>query len=201
MIEAVIALIIIILEALVVRKITSSKRDIHTETKTVDIKNKTVSFNYPCYINTALINLRAQGEQYLFLGGYKKANKLCLIKNDRLIDVSNQVGLIDSSNITYCAIAVDVNNDDLPDLFVAQDDGFYLYENRQGMFNIKKLDIDIDKNLIPISMAVTDIQQNGLVDLFVTAYRKKTDDKQLMNHYQSFLFKNKGDNTFEIFKK
>ncbi|STX50859.1 protein containing FG-GAP repeats (motif found in alpha integrins) [Legionella busanensis] len=201
MIEAVIALIIIILEALLVRKITSSKHDIHAETKPINISNKTEDFNYPYYMNTALINLRSQGEQYLFAGGYNKPNKLYLIKNERLIDVSNQVGLRDSSNITHCVIAVDVNNDDFPDLFVAQNDGFYFYENRQGIFNIKKLNIEIDKNLIPISMAITDTQQNGLIDLFVTAYSKKTDDNQLINHYQSFLFKNKGDNTFEIFKK
>ncbi|MGQ3888667.1 FG-GAP repeat domain-containing protein [Legionella sp. CNM-1927-20] len=196
-IKIVIALLIIILEALVVRKITTSKRNVQAESKTTDSSKETDNFNRPSFMNTALLNLRSQGEQYLFIGGYKKADKLFLIKNESLIDVSKQTGLRDASNITYCAIAADVNKDGLPDLFVAQEDGFYLYENRQGIFNIKKLNIEIEKDLIPISMAIANLQQTGWVDLFVTAYRKTTNDRQLIDHYQSFLFKNKGNNSFE----
>ncbi|RAP38569.1 hypothetical protein B1207_01420 [Legionella quinlivanii] len=156
------------------------------------------------FMGAAIFNLEGNDVQYLFAGGgFNQEDKLFKFADGQFVDVSAQAGLQKPANdTTYGVIAVDANHDGLPDLFVARDSGIYFYENVQGRFNIKKLDIQIDPRYSPISIASADLQKKGTVDLYVAAYIKPefVEGQTIFNKKdygaKSLLLKNNGDNTF-----
>lgn len=113
------------------------------------------------FMGAAIFNLTGNDEQYLFVGGgFNQEDKLFKYSDHRFIDVSKEAGLQKPENdTTYGVVAVDANRDGLPDLFVARDSGVYFYENQNGKFSIKKLDIKMDPRYSPISIATADLQK------------------------------------------
>ncbi|QEY52959.1 FG-GAP repeat domain-containing protein [Legionella longbeachae] len=156
------------------------------------------------FMGAAIFNLTGNDEQYLFVGGgFNQEDKLFKYSEHRFIDVSKEAGLQKPENdTTYGVVAVDANRDGLPDLFVARDSGVYFYENQNGKFSIKKLDIKMDPRYSPISIATADLQKKGTVDLYVATYIKPdyVEGQSIFNKKdygaKSLLLQNNGDNTF-----
>lgn len=156
------------------------------------------------FMGAAIFNLKGNDDHYLFVGGgFNQDDKLFQYSNGLFIDVSREAGLQKPANdTTYGVVAVDANHDGLPDLFIARDSGIYFYENHQGTFTIKKLDIKMDPRYTPLSIATADLQKKGTVDLYVAAYIKPdyVEGQSIFNKKdygaKSLLLKNNGDNTF-----
>ncbi|STX37386.1 CRTAC1 family protein [Legionella feeleii] len=207
-------LLIVLVLAITFRKITWPTNPYPEQTYTESIphfKEVDVGFTHQYdknhslpFMGAAIFDLLGKGEQYLFVGGgYNQPDKLFVYRNNQFIDVSNEAGLTKPANdTTYAVVAVDATGNQLPDLFVARDSGIYFYENNQGVFTVKKLDIPIDERFAPISIAHADLQKKGTVDLYIAMYLKPAyvEGQTIFNkkNYgaKSLLLKNNGDNTF-----
>ncbi|MBL7481425.1 CRTAC1 family protein [Legionella bononiensis] len=176
----------------------------HFKTADIDFTHEFDSKNSLPFMGAALFDLLGNGEQYLFVGGgYNQQDKLFVYRKGSFIDVSKEAGITKpKQDTTYGVVAVDATGDGKPDLFVTRDSGIYFYENKNGVFTIKKLDVAIDERYAPISIAIADLQKKGTVDLFVATYVKPpyVEGQSIFNkkNYgsKSMLLKNNGDNTF-----
>jgi hypothetical protein len=102
---------------------------------------------------------------------------------------------------TYGASSIDANKDGNIDLFVVRGSGLYLYENNGQGFTGKKIEFDLDKKSLPLSVSFGDINKDGAVDLFVSNYIRPeyVEGETIFNQEYgaiSNLLLNNGDNTF-----
>jgi hypothetical protein len=56
------------------------------------------------------------------------------------------------------------------DLIVARNDGVYLYLNDKGRFRGKRVAVDLPRNSVPFSVAVSDIDHDGDGDLYISVF-------------------------------
>jgi len=84
-------------------------------------------------------------------------------------------------------------------LYVARNDGVYLYLNNSGVLIEQKLDLEFDESSVPLSLAVGDINKDNHPDLYVSAYLKPEliEGITIFNREdyggQSLFFVNNGD--------
>lgn len=174
----------------------SSHRSILTIHKTNKIKNDLdfSNFNPKTYIDISNTNHFA-----LFVGKPKgEADQLLVKYNGQMIDISDQIPLLQNTNMTYAAVSVDINHNGYTDLIVAREDGVTLYLNKgNGEFEVKKLLNESDKT-IPISLTVSDYNKDGNVDIYVSQY---TNPKYLLKNpnyvAKNILFEGLGLGMFE----
>lgn len=91
------------------------------------------------------------------------------IGHGRFTDVSAGSGVADSG-LTYTALAIDANNDDLPDLFLANDFGVtQLYVNNgNGTFTNGTDDAGLRYGAEGMGLAIADVDGNGYFDIYLT---------------------------------
>jgi enediyne biosynthesis protein E4 len=85
------------------------------------------------------------------------------------VNIKPGTGLSKDST-TYGSTAIDLNNDGDTDLLIARDNGVYLYLNDGGRFREKPIPIDLPIDLVPFSVAVSDIDHDGDGDLYIIAF-------------------------------
>lgn len=155
------------------------------------------------FLGSAIIDIDSDGKPEVFLGGgYSQHDGLFAYRDAAFVDIAGDAGLDkDTAGASYGAASVDINNDGYPDLFVARDDGVYLYINRNGAFTGAKLPLQLDPKAVPLSITVGDINRDGFADLFVSCFLKPEylrprvfNDPNYGTH--NLLLLNNGDNTF-----
>ena len=105
-------------------------------------------------------------------------------------------------DVTYGASVIDINKDGLDDLLIARESGGHIYINENGRFAHTKIELHLNKKSRPISFALGDINKDGHIDLFVSAYLEKSamEGQNIFNKEgygaSSVLLLNNGDNTF-----
>ncbi len=158
---------------------------------------------YP-FMGAAVIDLEGDGIMEVFVGGGDgQPDGLLQLENNELVNRMGRLGL--SSDIaTYGATSVDMDHDGDSDLLVARDDGLTLYLNKineGGNFVGEKIPLPIEANEVPFSVAVSDIEQDGDLDLYVsmfieaTSFRPRTFN-DVTHAKQNLLLLNNGDLTF-----
>jgi len=158
---------------------------------------------YP-FMGAAVIDVEGDGIMEVFIGGGDgQPDGLLRFENNEL--VNRMEGLALSSEVaTYGATSVDMDDDGDSDLLVARDDGVTLYlneVNETGTFVGQKIPLPIDANEVPFSVAVSDIEQDGDLDLYVsifieaTSFRPRTFN-DVTHAKQNLLLLNNGDLTF-----
>lgn len=154
-------------------------------------------------MGSAAIDVDGDGVSELFLGGGEN-------QDDQLFKYSNGVfnkvsevsfGKADK-DATYGASVVDINNDGKDDLLLARESGGYIYLNNGSSFSVIEFDLHLNQKSRAISYAPADLNSDGLVDLYVSAYltRKSMEGQNIFNKEDyggtSVLLLNNGDNTF-----
>ncbi|WP_115302132.1 FG-GAP repeat domain-containing protein [Legionella beliardensis] len=212
MIKIIIALIIISLEAFLLRKFIRTKNEQHSYSvplKAPSANNSNYQINKPTlpFIGSAIFDLKGQGDTYLFIGGKpNQMDRVFLFQGENFLEVTHELTFSKlAEDATYCAMAIDANGDGLDDLFLARHSGLYFYENQQGQFTMQKLNIPIDKDFIPIAIALADLRKS-VVDLIITYvkptyFKKPNAFNQNAHSAKRFLLKNNGDNTFAVAKE
>lgn len=103
---------------------------------------------------------------------------------------------------TFSAVSLDLDRDGDNDMLVTRHSGVYLYRNNQAKFTAEKLNLDIDAKTVPLSVAVGDINKDGLYDLYVSGYiaREFVEGETVFNQEYggvSGLYLNTGEDQFE----
>ncbi len=152
----------------------------------------------------AVIDIDNDGiEELFFGGGVRQADGLFRFENERFINISDSAGLVKlGGESTYGCVVLDVDNNGFSDLLITRESGVWLYTNNFGYFTGKKLAISMEKDTVPLSVAVADINRDGHFDLYVAGYKKNPLAPGRVpfndNEYggESVLLLNNGDDTF-----
>ncbi|MFT6878344.1 MAG: hypothetical protein ACI9XK_003896 [Granulosicoccus sp.] len=158
---------------------------------------------------SAVIDIDNDGVEELFFGGGIDQQDVFfrfapdLVKGGRFEDITAQTEWRkDTPDKTFSAVSLDFDGDSDTDMLVTRQSGVYYYQNNNGKFTGKKLDLNLDKETVPLSVAVGDINRDGMYDMYVSGYiaRKYVQGETIFNMTYggvSALYLNTGDDTFK----
>ena len=189
------------LEDLVIPRFTEQEIDF------VPTYNKSLTIPFTA---GAVIDVDNDGVEELFFGGgMEQQDAFYRFVPDQsestgaFEDITSQVGWIkDTPDKTFGAVSLDLDHDGDNDMLVTRQSGVFLYQNDNGKFEGKKLELDLDKETVPLSVAVADINGDGQYDMYVSGYiaRQYVQGETIFNETYggvSELYLNTGDNTFK----
>jgi len=152
----------------------------------------------------AVVDIDNDGVEELFLGGgIDQQDAIYAFENDAFVDITARTGWVkDTPDKTFGAISLDLDLDGDNDMLITRQSGVFLYRNEEGQFSSQKLDLALDSETVPLSVAVADINRDGLYDLYVSGYiaREHVEGETIFNQVYggvSGLFINTGADTFE----
>ena len=153
---------------------------------------------------SAIIDIDNDGVEEVFLGGgIDQDDAFYQFKEGSFIDITDQTGWSKQTpDKTFGSVALDLDNDGDTDMLIARQSGVWRYDNDNGQFTGFKLDLDFDEKSVPLSVAVGDLNRDGLFDMYVAGYiaRKHVEGETIFNKTYggiSALFLNKGNNQFD----
>ncbi|MGB0386766.1 MAG: CRTAC1 family protein [Ardenticatenaceae bacterium] len=159
---------------------------------------------YP-FMGAAAIDVDGNGMMEVFIGGGdEQEDALLTFEDNQLVNIIKGSGL-SSQSATYGATSIDMDNDGDSDLLVARDDGLTLYLNEgksaNGMFVPQPIPLSLTGDAVPFSVAVSDIEQDGDADLYVSvfieapSFRPRTFN-DVTHAKRNIMLLNNGDLTF-----
>jgi len=156
----------------------------------------------------AIIDIDGDGVEEVFLGGgIDQADAFYKFSDGKFVDITAQTEWSKRTpDKTFGSVALDLDNDGDTDLLVARQSGVWRYDNTNGKFSGAKLDLDFDPKSVALSVAVSDLNRDGLFDMYVAGYiaRKHVEGETIFNQVYggvSSLYLNKGNNKFENITK
>lgn len=155
------------------------------------------------FMGLSAIDIDNDGIDEIFVGGgIGQQDGLQKYDGSKLVSINSDGWFTkDINDPTYGASSIDANNDGYVDLFVVRSSGLYLYENTGKIFKGRKIDFELDKKSMPLSVAFGDLNKDGAVDLYLSNYIKPeyVEGETIFNGEYggiSNLLLNNGDNTF-----
>ena len=150
-------------------------------------------------------NLDDGAEELFLCGGQDQADVIYRFEDGAFKDITEETGITkeDMSEASMSATSLDVDHDGDNDLIVTRKNSIWLYSNDQGKLTGQKLDVKLDEDTTPLSIAVADLNRDGNFDMYVCGYIKKEhiEGYNIFNKEgyggNSGLFINNGDNTFK----
>ena len=159
-------------------------------------------------MGSAIIDFDNDGVSELFLGGGENQDDaLYRFSNNSFSPVSTIKFDKELKDATYGASVADFNNDGKDDLLVARESGAYIYYNESSSFRKKKIKLPLNQKSRALSFALGDINSDGHIDLYVSAYltRKSMEGQNIFNQEgygaTSLMLLNNGDDTFKDITK
>ena len=156
------------------------------------------------FMASAIIDVDNDGTEELFLGGGPNQNDaLFKFENNRFVEMTESAGWSKSAigEATFGSSVIDVDKNGYSDMIISRTNGVWLYLNQGGKFTEQPLDLPIQDDTTPLSVAVGDINRDGHFDMYVAGYI----DKELTQGQNNFtpdyggtslMVLNNGDNTF-----
>lgn len=149
----------------------------------------------------SLIDVDGDGTDEVFVGGGRGQDDALLRFNGTAFVNEIDLSGLSNSAETFGSVSIDIDGDDDSDLFVAREDGIYLYVNNGGTFDGSKLDVTFAPQTLPIALAASDINHDGFVDLYVSTFIASEAFRPAVfndpNHAKpNVMLLNNGDNTF-----
>ncbi len=153
----------------------------------------------------AWIDVDQSGTPELFLGGGRgQADGLFSYANGSFRPHPLSATLTkDTTDATYSAVSIDADHDGDIDLFVTRDSGLVLHENLGDSFTSTPIQIPLNTKTLALSLAPTDLNQDGWVDFFVAGYIRPEEVAGLTIFTDpdyggsSLLLLNRANNTFD----
>lgn len=122
------------------------------------------------FSGASVIDINNDGQAELFVGGGETQNDVLLtLKDKKYSNIIKDLG-ISNKKATYGSISVDMDSDGNEDLLVCRDDGLYLYMNLGSKFNVKKINLNLQKDAIPFAVTVSDIDHDNDLDIYVSIF-------------------------------
>ena len=156
------------------------------------------------FLGSAIIDVDNDGQEELFLGGGpEQQDRLFSFIGGSFVDVTASAGLKkeETKDATFGVSVVDADRNGFADLIITRTTGVWLYSNDNGTFTAEKLPVPLPDNTTPLSVAISDINRDGHIDLFVAGYiHKELAEGQSVFREgyggSSVMLLNNGDNTF-----
>ena len=156
------------------------------------------------FAGSAIIDVDNDGvEEVFFGGGMDQMDAFYRFTDGSFSDITESLGWTKQpSDKTFGAVALDLDADGDTDMLVTRQSGVWLYTNSGDSFDAKLLDLDLDEQTVPLSVAVSDLNRDGQYDLFVAGYiaRRFVEGETIFNKTYggvSDLYLNTGNDTFE----
>ena len=166
-------------------------------------KTKTIPFTAGC-----IIDIDNDGVEELFIGGgIDQQDAFFKFENGSFSDITVSTGWSkETPDDTYGAVSLDLDKDGDNDLLITRESGVWHYDNNNGKFEGSKLNLDFDEKSVPLSVAICDLNRDGLYDMYVCGYiaRKHVEGETIFNKEYggvSSLYINQGDNIFKNITK
>ena len=151
----------------------------------------------------AVIDINGSGRECVFLGGGRsQPDGLFYYDGESFVPVHNHGIDKADGEATMGANVLDTNGDGLDDLILVRTDGIWLFANKSGRFEGKKLNATMPADTTPLSVTVADLTGNGHFDMYVSGYIRNdlVKGQNIFNKPgyggTSQLFLNNGDDTF-----
>ena len=149
-------------------------------------------------------NLDDGAEELFLCGGQDQADVIFRFADGKFVDITEETGFKkdDLSEASMSATSLDVDHDGDNDLIVTRKNSIWLYTNDGGKLSGKNLNVPLQEETCPLSVAVCDLNRDGNFDMYVCGYIKKEfiEGYNIFNKEgyggQSALLINNGDNTF-----
>ncbi len=157
---------------------------------------------------SAIIDIDGDGVEEVFLGGgINQADAFYRFSNGKFVDITAQTAWSKQTpDKTFGSVALDLDSDGDTDLLIARQSGVWRYDNNNGKFSGVKLPLDFDEKSVPLSVAVSDLNRDGLFDMYVAGYiaREHVQGETIFNQVYggvSALYINQGNNNFKNITK
>lgn len=152
----------------------------------------------------AVVDIDNDGVDEVFLGGgTNQQDAIYQFQAGEFVDITAQTEWEKTTpDKTFSAVSLDLDKNGDNDLLVTRDSGVFVYYNVAGKFTAKKLALELDAETVPLSVAVSDLNRDGLYDIYVSGYigRAFVQGETIFNKDYggvSALFINKGNDSFE----
>lgn len=121
---------------------------------------------------SAVVDIDNDGVEELFIGGGMNQNDIFYAyKDGEFVDITASTQWRkNTSDDTYGAVTMDLDHDGDTDMLIARQSGVWQYTNNLGAFTGVKLDLDLDEQTVPLSVAIADLNRDGLFDMYVSGY-------------------------------
>ena len=154
------------------------------------------------FMAAAALDVDGDGVDEVFLGGGKhQADGLFRFVQDHFEPLAGVLPPKADDDASMGAASIDLNGDGRADLFVARESGIWLYESRPGGYGARFLGPMPQKNTVPLSIALGDVNGDNLVDFYASGYIRNdlVEGTTIFNKPYggtSALFVNNGDNSW-----
>lgn len=129
--------------------------------------------DYHPFSGATVLDYDNNGTLDIFIGGGNNQNDaLFTYKNGQFTNVIANTGL-SSPNPTYGTTSIDIDNNGYSDIITARDNGITLYLNNNGTFTPQNITLSLKENEVPLSVAASDIDNDGDADLYVSVFISK----------------------------
>jgi len=157
---------------------------------------------------SAIIDIDGDGVEEVFIGGGINQNDVFYAYTEgEFVDITARTQWQKQTpDNTFGAVTMDLDKDGDTDMLVTRQSGVWQYTNQGGTFTEKKLDLDLDSKTVPLSVALADLNRDGLFDMYVSGYiaRKHVEGETIFNQVyggKSALYLNTGKGFRNITKE
>ena len=124
------------------------------------------------FVAGAPIDINNDGQEAIFIGGGRGKHD-ALLKYDK--KKNKMIDIIDGTNLsdvypTHAAVSIDLDKDGYSDLFVARQNGVFLYKNNKNSTFTKKLIFAAQKDKVPLALTVSDYNKDGVPDIYISYF-------------------------------
>lgn len=126
------------------------------------------------FAGAAAFDFDGDGRDELFLGGGRgQDDAVFQFHAGRFERLTDALAAKPAPDATHGAAAIDLDGDGRDELLLARESGVWLCNNLAAAFSCARLDVGLDEGVTPLSIALGDINRDGLIDFYVSGYVSK----------------------------